>query len=137
MALVGVGNYTEFQAANAMEQAASNPNGGNAMMDAGIGMAMGGMMGAQMGAQMGAPSTSAPPPMAAAPPPPPPQPQNQIFHYSGPSGQAQGTAQQLAAKIMANRGGTHHVWAPGWSGWKAWSDVPEIAAQVPPPTPPV
>jgi membrane protease subunit (stomatin/prohibitin family) len=136
MALVGVGDYTQFQAANAMEQAATNPAGGNSMMDAGMGMAMGGVMGAQMMGNMGRPGMNAPPPMAAAPPPPPPQPQAQSFHYSGPSGQAQGSAADIANKIVADRGAAHHIWAPGWAGWKPWQEVPEIAGQVPPPMPP-
>jgi membrane protease subunit (stomatin/prohibitin family) len=139
MALVGVGDYTQFQAANALEQAASNPGGGNAMMDAGMGMAMGGVMGAQMMGSMGRPGPSAPPPLAAAPPPPPPpppQPGAQVFHYSGPSGQAQYSAEEIAALVAENRAATHHIWSPGWAGWKSWNEVPEVAGQVPPPMPP-
>ena len=50
MAIVGDMNaYTQFQAANAIEQAASRPGGGGAFMEAGLGLAMGGTMGAQMG----------------------------------------------------------------------------------------
>ena len=55
MALVGVSDYTQFQAANAIEQAATNPGGGNAMLDAGMGLAMGGVIGSQMMGSMGQP----------------------------------------------------------------------------------
>jgi membrane protease subunit (stomatin/prohibitin family) len=48
MGIVGnLGAYTQFQAANAMEQAAQNPNGG--LAGAGVGMGMGWAMGNQMG----------------------------------------------------------------------------------------
>ena len=69
MKMVGAGNYTEFQAAKAIRDSADGSGGGgNSMMDAGIGMAMGQMLAGQMGgAGQAAPAS----PAAATPPPPP------------------------------------------------------------------
>ena len=50
MALAGDMNaYTQFQTANAIEDASKRPGGGGAFLDAGMGLAMGGAIGAQMG----------------------------------------------------------------------------------------
>ncbi len=143
MGLVGnMNTYTQFQAANAIEQAASQSGGdggnlGGAMMNAGVGLAMGQVIAGQMaGAQSGQqpinPQTSPPPPPGAATPV---ATTVQVFHYSGPSGQHQLAAADIAHQVASAPGGKHHVWAPGWTGWKAWNEVPEIAALVPPPPP--
>jgi len=141
MGLIGdMGAYGQFQAANAIETAAGRPGGGsNAMMDAGMGLAMGGYMGQQMMGQQGGvynPRRGFGPAGGAVPQPPPPPNTDPVFHYSGASGQAQLNAQQIAEKVAADRGGAHNVWMPGWPGWKAWSAVPEIAGVVPPEMPP-
>ena len=128
--------YTQFQAANAMETAAKNPGAGGAMMNAGMGFAMGNVMAGQMaqahtpGGQPFNPQTGM---NAGAPPPPPAAPQ--LFHYNGPSGQGQFSAQDIAERVKANRGAKHHVWQAGWSGWKGWNEVPAIAGMVPPAMP--
>ncbi|MDP6932705.1 MAG: SPFH domain-containing protein [Myxococcota bacterium] len=123
MGLLGdMNQYTQFQAANAIESAAGRPGQGNTMLDAGMGLAMGNMMAGQMtGAGQG----------AAAPPPPPGA---ATLHYSGSGQDGQYTAQQIAGLVAADRSGTHNVWAPGWAGWKSWNQVPEVASQVPPDT---
>ncbi len=141
MGLIGDMNaFTQFQAANAMEAAAKNGGGGgggNPMLDAGMGLAMGGYMGRQMmGAQGGAPydpRRGFGPAGGAMPQPPPPPGQAPVFHYNGASGQGQLPAQEIAQRVAADRNGKHHVWMPGWSGWKAWNEVPEVAGLVPPP----
>lgn len=139
MGIIGdMGAYTQFQSANAIEAMASRPGASNPMMDAGMGMAMGGAMGAQMargaGAvfdpQTGMPGAGAP---AAAPPPPPAATR---YHYHGPSGQGEYSAQEIAALIARDRKGAHSVWATGWAGWKPWREVPEIAGLLPPEMPP-
>lgn len=117
--------FARFQAANAMRDAAQNPGMAGSLMGAGVGMGMGQMMGAQMGA---------PQPPQHAPPPPPPG--GALLHYSGPSGQAQLNAQQVAQRVAQDRSATHQVWAPGWPGWKSWDQVPEVASLLPPPPPP-
>jgi membrane protease subunit (stomatin/prohibitin family) len=124
--------FSQFQAANAMEQMASRPGGGsNTAMDAGMGLAMGNMMGNMMGGggQQHAPQQHAP----AAPPPPP---AGVTYHYNGASGSGQYSAQDVARMIAGNRQGAHNVWAQGFSGWKSWKEVPEIANLVPPEQPP-
>lgn len=140
MGIIGdMGAFTQFQAANAIESMASRPGASNPMMDAGMGMAMGGAMGAQMARGAGGgvfnPQTGfgggAP---AAAPPPPPPTVAK--LHYHGPAGQGEYTAAEIAAIIAKDRAGTHNVWAAGWPGWRSWRDAPEVATLVPPEMPP-
>lgn len=140
MGLIGdMGAYSQFQAANAMEAAAGKgggPGGGNPMLDAGMGLAMGGYMGRQMmGAQGNVydPRRGFGPGGGAVPQPPPPPGQGPVFHYNGPAGQGQRSAQDIAQTVAADRSGKHHVWMPGWPGWKPWSEVPEVAGLVPPP----
>ena len=122
-----VDRYARFQAASAVRDAAQNPGMAGGLMGAGLGMGMGQLMGQQMG-QMGQA-----PPAHAAPPPPP---NAARFHYSGPSGQAQLSAAEIAQRVAADRSASHQVWAPGFPAWKSWQEVPEIAGQLPPPPPP-
>jgi len=136
MALAGdMNTYTQFQAANAMEQASSRPGGGGAMLEAGLGLAMGNAMGQQLGRAQQGPGTVSPHAGLSAPPPPP-QAETR-FHYSGAGGQGEHTAREIAAFVQQNRAGAHNVWAAGWPGWKAWSDVAEISALLPPVPPPL
>lgn len=124
MNMIGdMNQYTQMKAADAIETAAANPGMAGAGMGMGMGVGMGNMMGNMMGNAMAG--------AAAASPPPPPQ--AQTFHYSGPSGQAQLSASDIAQKIAADRNGNHQVWAEGWSGWRSWNDVGEISRLVPPP----
>lgn len=141
MGLIGdMGAFTQFQAANAVEAMANRPGASNPMMDAGVGMAMGGVMGVQMARGQGAvfdpvSGTSGP---AAAPPPmaPPPPPAAARLHYAGPAGQGEYSAQDIAAIVAKDRKGNHNVWMAGWPGWKSWRDAPEVASLVPPEMPP-
>lgn len=135
MAVLGdMGTYTQFQAANALEEAAKRPGGGGGFMEAGLGLAMGGAMGAQLGRAAQAPPAVTP--SVAGGPPPPPVGEAR-YHYHGPSGQGEYTAREIAARVLANRAASHSVWLAGWSGWKSWRDVPELAALVPPEPPPL
>jgi membrane protease subunit (stomatin/prohibitin family) len=161
MGIIGDMNaYRAFEQAGAVagmvdaaKIAAANPSsGGNPMMNAGMGLAMGQAFGQAMAPQpgfgqqgfgqpgFGQPGFGGPAPYQATQPlpsaPPPPPPVAQIFHYSGPAGQAQAGAAEIAAKIAADRNGNHMVWAAGFPGWKKWSEVPEIVALVPPAAPP-
>lgn len=113
--------YTQLKAADAIETAAGNTGIGGAGIGMGVGFGMGNQMGHMMGGAMGGQGG------------PPPPPGGATFHYNGPSGQAQLSAGDIATRVAADRGATHSVWAAGWAGWKSWSDVPEIARQVPPP----
>lgn len=62
MGALGVQNYTQFQAANAMVEMAKNPGSGGAAMNAGMGMGMGMMFPQMMAGQMGYPPPGYPPP---------------------------------------------------------------------------
>lgn len=136
MGLLGdMSAFTQFQAANALETAAGNEGGGGlgaGLMNAGVGLAMGGVVGGQMAQAATAGGTFNA--QTAAPPPPPPQ--VTTLHYSGPDGQSQLSPTDIAAKINANPTGKHHLWSPGWDGWKDWKEVSEVAALVAPPPPP-
>ena len=135
MGILGdMGAYTQFQAANAIESAASQPGGANPMLNAGMGLAMGGVMGQQMmGAQGSAPYN----PQAGLPGTPPPPPSGPAkLHYNGPAGSGEYTPAEIAGFVAANRAGAHNVWAAGWPGWKPWREVAEVAALVPPDMPP-
>ena len=116
--------YTKMKAAEALETAAGNQGVGGAGVGMGVGFGMGNMMGNMMGNAAGQPP--------AAPSTPPPLPQAPTFHYNGPSGQHQLTVTDIVAKIQENRSAAHMIWASGWSEWKSWKDVPEIAGQIPP-----
>ena len=136
MGIIGnLGAYTQFQAANAMEDAAKNPNGG--MMGAGMGAGMGFGMMNQMGNAFqnqqfnGGTGQNAPPP----------PPIVQFFvavngAQTGPFGIQQ--LQAMAAAGQFNR--QSQVWKQGMAGWLAAETQPELAAvfsAVPPPPPPI
>jgi membrane protease subunit (stomatin/prohibitin family) len=142
MGIVGnLGAYTQFQAANAMEQAAQNPNGG--LAGAGVGMGMGWAMGNQMGnmfqnnqfnpqtGQMG--NAGAP----GTPPPPPAMEQ----YYVAVNGQQSGPFPLATFVQMIQAGqlrGDSMVWKNGMAAWAAANQLPELAGyfNAPPPPPP-
>ncbi|MFZ5480851.1 MAG: SPFH domain-containing protein [Myxococcota bacterium] len=131
MALAGdMGTYTAFQAANAMEAAASRPGGGGAMLEAGLGLAMGQAMGQQLGRAQNAPPAG---PGIAPPPPPPGEPR---YHYAGPGApQGEYSGREIATFVARDPNATHNVWAPGWAHWKSAREVPGLAPPAPPPLP--
>ncbi len=153
MRMLGIQNYTQMQAADAMVAAAENPSGGN-LAGAGVGIGAGYMMGQQMmqGMQPGQPGqpqyqshqhhhqNQAPP--AAAPPPAAPPPLPQVAYYAAIGGQQagpfdmNGLQQQIGA---GNITGETLVWKQGMSGWTKASEVQEVSqlfAAGPPPLPP-
>lgn len=144
MALAGdMNQYTQFQTANAIEEAAKRPGGGGAFLDAGLGLAMGGAMGAQLNRsqastgpfnpQVGFGGAPAAPP--AAPPPLP-----VAFHYAGDDGTTVVlAANEVALRVRANPNGRNLVWREGMANWTNAADVPDIAQHLratPPPLPP-
>jgi len=68
-------------------------------------------------------------PYSQAPPAPKSAPESS-FHYAGPTGQEELSASRIIALIQQAHGADHHVWKEGWDGWKAWTEVPELASQV-------
>jgi membrane protease subunit (stomatin/prohibitin family) len=122
--------YTQFQAANAMEAAAGNP-GGSAAAD-GMGLGMGIAMAQQMAQAMGTGAGGAAPP---------PLPQAGLF-FVAVNGQQTGPhaidalRQQVASGAIARE---TLVWKQGMPAWAAAAEVPELAAlfsAAPPPLPP-
>ncbi len=131
--------YTQFQAANAMEDAAQNP-GGEA--SAGIGMGMGFAMANQMGRAMMQPQQQgAAPPQQAAPAAPPPLPQSKSY-FAAIGGQQAGPFDQNALKQQIQSGQIKKetlVWTQGMAQWQAAGEVGDVAqlfGQAPPPLPP-
>jgi membrane protease subunit (stomatin/prohibitin family) len=127
MGVVGdLDQYTKFQAANAIEDAAQNPGGGGAE---GIGLGMGMAVGQRM--------AEAPP---VAPAAPPPLPDEQWF--LGVDGQQQGPFDRsgLTAKVAAGQlTGDTLVWKAGMAAWAPASQVADLGAvlaSTPPPLPP-
>jgi membrane protease subunit (stomatin/prohibitin family) len=124
-------NYTKFQAANAMEDAANNSGGAGESFGFGLGMAAG-----QRATQaMNTPAPSGPPPSG-----PPPLPSAEWF--IGVNGQQQGPYDLNALAAQAAAGTLTRqtlVWKNGMAGWVAAGQVPELGsafASVPPPLPP-
>jgi membrane protease subunit (stomatin/prohibitin family) len=141
MGIVGnLGAYSQFQAANAMEQAAQNPNGGG-LMGAGMGMGMGMGMGNQMGnmyAQNQFNPQTGMQNQQNTPPPPPPVSQ----YFVAVNGAQQGPYDDNTFRAMIQNGTVKKetvIWKNGMAGWLPAGQVPELAAffnSTPPPMPP-
>ncbi|MEK6235686.1 MAG: SPFH domain-containing protein [Planctomycetales bacterium] len=132
MGVIGdLGRYSQFQAANAMTDAAKNPGG---MAAGGMGMGMGFAMANQMGqAMQGQPA-------AQAPGAPPPIPQAAAF-FVAVNGQQAGPFDVNALSQQAASGtftADSLVWKQGMAQWSPAGQTPELAglfAQGPPPIP--
>ena len=125
-------NYTKFQAANAMEDAANNQGGAGESFGFGLGMAAG------QRATQAMNTPAAPPPAPAAGPPPLPTAE----WFVGVNGQQQGPFDLSALAGQASAGTLTRetlVWKNGMAAWTAAGQVPELGAAfaaVPPPLPP-
>jgi membrane protease subunit (stomatin/prohibitin family) len=133
MGIVGnLQQYTQFQAANAMEAAAKNP-GGEA--SGGIGLGMGFAMANQMVNSFG--QQAAPQGTPGGPPPIP----GQTTYFVAVSGQQTGPFAPAVLQQQAQQGtltAESLVWAQGMASWVSAGQVPELAAifqQGPPPLP--
>ena len=124
--------YTQFQAANAMEDAAKQPGG---LAGGGMGMGMGFAMANQMGQAMNQPP-------AAPPQSPPPMPQ-QAAWFVAVNGQQTGPVDDAGLRQMVSAGQLTPqtlVWKQGMAQWTQATDVPEmipLLGTTPPPMPPV
>ncbi|MCS7005488.1 MAG: SPFH domain-containing protein [Cytophagales bacterium] len=120
--------FTQFQAANSIEQAAQNPSGFAGM---GMGFAVGQMMANQITGQFSTPQ--------GAPTPPPIPPTVQFFVAL--HGQQSGPYSLEVLSNMAKQGtinGQTLVWKQGMSNWTPAHQVPDLTpifASVPPPLP--
>lgn len=145
MGMLGdLNQYSQFQAANALEAAAKNPSGG---AGEGLGLGMGIAAGQQMAQalspqqQQAAPQQYAQQPAAPAQAGPPPLPQQDQW-YIGVNGQQLGPYDLtgLAAQVSAGQlTPTTLVWKAQMPAWTAAGQVPELApvlSSAPPPLPP-
>jgi membrane protease subunit (stomatin/prohibitin family) len=139
--LGNMNQYTQFQAANAIEAAANNPGGAGE----GVGLGMGVGLGQQMAQALGQANQAAAAAPQQAPPPagmvPPPLPQ-QAQWYLGVGGQQVGPYDiaGLQGEVAAGRlTSSTLVWRAGLPAWTAAGQVGELAGvlpQLPPPLPP-
>ncbi|MGG7566646.1 SPFH domain-containing protein [Rhodovulum sp. DZ06] len=137
--------YQKFQAAEAMEAAASTP--GSAMsegMGLGMGLAAGQAMSGAMGGAMGGGAQHAAPQApatGATPPPPPPPPVERVWHLAE-NGQTSGPFSRADLGRMVTAGTFRRdtlVWSEGYAGWQPAEQTPELAqlfTVMPPPPPP-
>jgi membrane protease subunit (stomatin/prohibitin family) len=138
--------YTQFQAANAIGEAAANPGGAGDGVGFGVGMAMGQRVASALGGQdpqqvprAGAFPQAVPP--AAGPAVPPPLPQ-QTRWFVGVGGAQQGPYDESTLSGMVGAGTLSRatlVWREGMANWLPSEQVPELArlfGAVPPPLPP-
>ncbi|MBB6482007.1 SPFH domain-containing protein [Spirochaeta isovalerica] len=135
MGILGnLNQYSQFQAANAMEAAANNPSG---TASGGIGMGMGFAMANQMGQAMNQQQMNQGAP-AGGPPPVPPG----VQYYVAVNGQQTGPfdlsvlAQKAASGELTRES---LVWKNGMAAWTAAGSVGDLSSlfgQVPPPLPP-
>lgn len=138
MGVIGdLNKYQQFQTANAMEAAATNPGGGGA--SEGMGMGMGMAMASQMMGSMSPQQQQQQPQQGGAAPPPMPQ---AVTFFAVVNGAQAGpydinTLKQLAANGTITK--ETLVWKDGMANWAAAGQVPEftqVFGVAPPPLPP-
>ncbi len=136
MGIVGnLDQYTQFQAAEAMRDAAANPGGGSEAMNMGLGLAMA----QRLSETLARPAQPAPAPQPSPAVPPPLPTANRYFmavnnQQTGPFGldelQRQTQSGQLTRATL--------VWTQGMAQWTAAGEVAELNAlfaNLPPPLP--
>ncbi|WP_345635725.1 SPFH domain-containing protein [Rugosimonospora acidiphila] len=141
MGILGdLGRYTQFQTANAIEDAANNPGGG---AGAGFGLGLAMAAGQRLAGGLAAPGAANPGGTAAGsaaaggPATPPPLPASeQWFVGVGTERQGPFDVSALASRLTP----TTLVWKAGMAQWAQAQQVPELAEllrNTPPPLPPV
>ncbi|HRD67592.1 MAG TPA: SPFH domain-containing protein [Candidatus Competibacter sp.] len=142
MGIVGnLDQYTQFQAAEAMRDAAANPSGGSEAMNMGLGLAMAQRLSETLArpAQPAAPAP-APQPAPTAPIAPPPLPAANPYFVAA-NNQQTGPFPMDELQRQAQSGQLTRatlVWTQGMAQWTAAGDVAELAplfANLPPPLP--
>ena len=134
MGILGnLNQYAQFQAANAMEQAAKNPGSDAA---SGMGMGMGFAMAQQMGQMFNQQNQQ------AQQQGPPPVPGAAVAFYIAVNGQQQGPYNLQTLQTMIQQGSLTRdtlIWKQGMAAWTKAGDVTEVSSlfgAVPPPLPP-
>ncbi len=138
MGIIGnMSQYSQFQAANAMEAAATNPGGGGA--SEGMGMGMGLAMANTMMTNMNQSNQQQPQQQGGGTPPPMPP---ALTFFAVVNGQQAGPYDLNTLKQMAANGSLSKetlVWRDGMANWTAAGQVPEMTqvfGATPPPIPP-
>lgn len=138
MGILGnLNQYTQYQSANALEQAAQNPSGG---ASSGMGMGMGFAMANQMANSMGNTQQQAPQQAPASPATPPPLP-TQSHYFLAINGQQVGplAVADIKHKVQQNEVNRSTLaWTEGMANWTPVSDIDELKplfASMPPPIP--
>lgn len=139
MGIIGnMNQYTQFQAANAMEAAANNPSGGGAAEGMGLGMGFG-MANQMMGSMNQANQSNQQNQQQGGAPPPIP---GQVKYFVVLNGQQAGPYDLPTLKQMADNNQITketNVWKDGMANWSQAGQVAELAnifASTPPPPPP-
>ncbi|GAB6903461.1 SPFH domain-containing protein [Kineosporia succinea] len=128
--------YTQFQTANAIENASNNPGGAGDALGIGLGVGLGQQAAAAMYQQ---PQAQAQPQHQPAGPPPLPV---AAQWYIAVNGAQQGPLDEAGLQAQASSGalsGTTLVWKAGMGEWTPAASVPEVSrflTQGPPPLPP-
>ncbi|WP_199038737.1 SPFH domain-containing protein [Glycomyces salinus] len=128
-----LGAYTQYQAANALEESAKHGGGASDGLGLGAGLAMGNQMAQNLSGQQAQPG--------AAPAGPPPLPDAAAW-YLGVGGQQAGPFDEAALRAKAASGELTRetlAWKSGQEGWLPAGQIPELAgvfASTPPPLPP-
>lgn len=137
MGIIGnnMGTYAQYQAANAMEKSAENPNGGG-LGAAGMGLGMGAAMMSQMGGVFTNQNNNNPPQAGAGAPPALPLTTSYFVALDGK--QAGPFNMQQLTEMTAGNTLTKQtlVWTTGMAAWAAAESIPELSAlfaNVPPP----
>ena len=139
MGIIGnLGAYTQFQAANAIDEAAKNQNGGGGLMGAALGAGMGYGMVNQMGNAFQQQQFN--PNSGMNTPPPPPQTIAYFVAVNGAQTGPFGLA-QLQAMVQSGQFTKQSlVWKQGMSNWAMAETDPGLLSlfgAIPPPPPPV
>jgi membrane protease subunit (stomatin/prohibitin family) len=130
-------DYTRFQTATAIGDAANNPGGAGEGLGLGMGMAMGQQMANALNPQHQQPQPAPPSPPAA-----PPLPTATASWFIAVDGAQVGPlpVDQLPARVGSGElSASTLVWREGMAAWAPASDVPELRglfAAAPPPLPP-
>ena len=132
--------FTKFQAASAITEAASNPGGGIA--GAGVGLGVGAVLGQQMAGALAPQAAAAPAAAAPAAAGPPPLPGAPAPFFLGINGQQVGPVNvaDMPARIASGELTPDTlIWQQGMAAWTRAADVPAVApvfGAAPPPLPP-
>ncbi|MDR0361668.1 MAG: SPFH domain-containing protein [Planctomycetota bacterium] len=128
--------YTQFQAANALGDAAKNPGAAGGMVGMFAGMNLGQTITGNVQAANAQPAAA---PAAGGTPPPLPDAKT---WYAGINGQREGPFHEGVLKTKIDAGEMDRdtlVWSQGMAGWVKAGDAPELSAlfdSMPPPLPP-